>query len=97
MKRGPFEQTELFEVKIMPKFKVVSEYTPSGDQPEAIEAKSLIDNISSPAAFTALRRSDGTISIIHHAADFYQSFFLARRLPLCFAFPHIGIQLRYLV
>ncbi len=40
MKRGPFEQTELFEVKIMPKFKVVSEYTPSGDQPEAIEALS---------------------------------------------------------
>ena len=40
MKRGPFEQTELFEVKIMPKFEVVSEYTPSGDQPEAIEALS---------------------------------------------------------
>ena len=40
MKRGPFEHTELFEVKIMPKFEVVSEYTPSGDQPEAIDALS---------------------------------------------------------
>ncbi len=40
MKRGSFEHTELFEVKIMPKFEVVSEYTPSGDQPEAIDALS---------------------------------------------------------
>ena len=40
MKRGPFEHTELFEVKIMPKFEVVSEYIPSGDQPEAIDALS---------------------------------------------------------
>jgi len=40
VKRGPFEHTELFEVKIMPKFEVVSEYTPSGDQPEAIDALS---------------------------------------------------------